>query len=34
MSISEKDVKKLWGLSAGRCAFPGCGIESWIPANS
>jgi hypothetical protein len=24
MSISEKDIKKLWGLSAGRCNYPGC----------
>lgn len=24
MSISEKDIKKLWGLAAGLCAFPGC----------
>lgn len=25
--MNEKEVKKLWGLSAGRCAFPGCGAE-------
>ena len=24
MSISAKDVKKLWGLAAGRCSRPGC----------
>jgi len=24
MSISEKDIKKLWGLAGGRCSFPGC----------
>jgi hypothetical protein len=24
MSISEKDIKKLWGLAAGRCSYPGC----------
>ncbi len=24
MNISEKDLKKLWGLAAGMCAFPGC----------
>ena len=23
MAISEKDLKKLWGLSGGRCAYPG-----------
>lgn len=27
MAISQLDVKKLWGLSAGRCNFPGCSIE-------
>jgi len=27
MSISEKDIKKLWGLSAGRCNYPGCGEQ-------
>lgn len=24
MNISEKDLKKLWGLAAGMCSFPGC----------
>jgi hypothetical protein len=24
MSISEKDIKKLWGLAGGLCGFPGC----------
>ena len=24
MSIAEQDVKKLWGLAAGRCSKPGC----------
>ena len=24
MSIKDKDVKTLWGLSAGRCSRPGC----------
>jgi hypothetical protein len=24
MAVSEKDLKKLWGLSGGRCAFPAC----------
>lgn len=27
MAISEKDVKKLWGLAAGRCSRPGCEVE-------
>ncbi len=27
MSISEKDIKKLWGLAAGRCSCPGCEQE-------
>lgn len=27
MAISEKDIKKLWGRSAGRCAFPGCNCD-------
>lgn len=27
MSIDEKDVKKLWGLSAGRCNNPTCDYE-------
>lgn len=27
MAISEKDVKKLWGLAAGRCSRPGCEQE-------
>jgi len=25
--VKDTDIKKLWGLSAGRCNFPGCGIE-------
>lgn len=25
--IKEKDLKVLWGLSAGRCAFPNCNCE-------
>ena len=25
--IKEKDLKLLWGLSAGRCAFPNCNCE-------
>lgn len=25
MGVSEKNIKKLWGLSAGRCNYPGCG---------
>ena len=24
MAIAEKDIKKLWGLAAGHCAFPEC----------
>ena len=24
MTISSKDIKKLWGLAAGRCSCPGC----------
>jgi hypothetical protein len=27
MAVSEKDVKKLWGLAAGRCSRPGCEQE-------
>ncbi len=27
MTITEKDVKKLWGLAAGRCSYPGCDQE-------
>lgn len=27
MAISEKDIKKLWGLAAGRCSRPGCALE-------
>lgn len=27
MSIPEKDIKKLWGLAAGRCSCPGCEQE-------
>ena len=25
MAVSSKDIKKLWGLAAGRCSRPGCG---------
>jgi len=27
MAISEIDIKKLWGLAAGRCSKPGCMVE-------
>ena len=27
MSISSKDIKKLWGMAAGRCSKPGCTEE-------
>ena len=27
MSISELDIKRLWGRAAGRCAYPTCGID-------
>ena len=27
MSISTKDIKKLWGMAAGRCSKPGCQVE-------
>jgi len=27
MSISTKDLKKLWGMAAGRCSKPGCSDE-------
>jgi HNH endonuclease len=27
MSINTKDIKKLWGLAAGRCSRPGCDEE-------
>lgn len=27
MSIGDKDLKKLWGLAAGRCSFPKCGKD-------
>jgi hypothetical protein len=27
MPITEKDIKKLWGLAAGRCSRPGCEQE-------
>jgi hypothetical protein len=30
LSISEKDIKKLWGLAAGRCSYPGC-AENCLP---
>ena len=26
MAVSTKDIKKLWGLAAGRCSRPGCGV--------
>ena len=26
MGISAKDTKKLWGLAAGQCSYPGCGV--------
>lgn len=27
MNISQKDLKKLWGLSAGRCSHPDCNYQ-------
>lgn len=27
MPISDKDIKKLWGLSAGICSYPGCNTD-------
>ncbi len=30
---TDKTLKLLWGLSAGRCAFPHCGIECVIQAT-
>ena len=27
MSISEKDIKLLWGRAAGKCAFPDCRVK-------
>lgn len=27
MTVPEKDIKKLWGLAAGRCSRPGCEAE-------
>lgn len=27
MSVSTKDLKKLWGMAAGRCSKPGCAVE-------
>jgi hypothetical protein len=27
LAIAELDIKKLWGLAAGRCSNPDCGIE-------
>lgn len=27
MSISERDIKLLWGRAAGRCSFPDCGVK-------
>ena len=29
----EKDLKLLWGLAAGRCAFPNCRIECAVGAT-
>src|SRR5579859_6404893 len=34
MSIGEKEIKKLWGLAAGRCSRPGCQQECITFANS
>ena len=33
MALTEKDLKKLWGLAAGRCSFPSC-CEDLIPVLS
>lgn len=30
MGLSEKDIKKLWGLAAGRCSEPTCGIDCLV----
>jgi hypothetical protein len=27
MPIADQDIKKLWGLAAGRCSQPSCGID-------
>lgn len=27
MSVSEKDIKKLWGLAAGKCSHPECHLD-------
>ncbi len=27
MTISTKDIKKLWGMAAGRCSKPACGTD-------
>lgn len=27
MSIADQDLKKLWGLAAGRCSRPDCGVD-------
>jgi len=27
MAIDDKDIKLLWGKAAGRCSYPGCGID-------
>ncbi len=27
MSISNTDIKRLWGKAAGRCSFPACDID-------
>jgi hypothetical protein len=34
MSINEKDLKKLWALSAGRCSRPGCDQECIVLVDS
>ncbi len=33
MAISEKDIKKLWGLAAGRCSRPGCEQDCVVLLN-
>ena len=27
MAIDDIDIKRLWGLAAGRCAYPGCNLD-------
>ncbi|MEO7328037.1 MAG: HNH endonuclease signature motif containing protein, partial [Minicystis sp.] len=34
MTISEKDIKLLWGRAAGRCSRPGCGKDLTSLLNS